>query len=150
MNTPIQRMIKVLEDIVDKELNKDKRLAYEYCVYLANTYLEDEKNAIIDAHIEGQRVFDDYPHTQWTNDQAEDYYKKTFIKLMKTKEYYIWEIDKAIDECKNFDLAKIIINPRSYYVVFGYENRLINTYMGIDIELDDTLGEETFLIELNE
>ena len=69
---------------------------------------------------------------------------------MKTREYYISEIDKAIDECGNFKLAKIIINPRSYYVVFGYENRLINTYMGIDIELDDTLGEETFLIELEE
>ena len=78
MNTPIQRMIKVLEDIVDKELNEDKRLAYEYCVYLANTYLEDEKDAIIDAHIEGQREFDDYPHTQWTNDQAEAYYNETF------------------------------------------------------------------------
>ena len=39
---------------------------------------EIHKDAIIDAHIEGQRVFDDYPHTQWTNDQAEAYYNKTF------------------------------------------------------------------------
>jgi hypothetical protein len=37
-----------------------------------------EKEQIEDAHIEGQRVFDDYPHTQWTNDQAEEYYNKTF------------------------------------------------------------------------
>jgi hypothetical protein len=39
-----------------------------------------EKEHIEDAHIEGQRVFDEYPHTQWTNDQAEAYYKKTYNK----------------------------------------------------------------------
>ena len=39
---------------------------------------EMEKEQIIDAHIEGQRVFDEYPHTQWTNDQAEQYYNETF------------------------------------------------------------------------
>ena len=37
-----------------------------------------EKEQIEDAHIEGQRVFDEYPHTQWTNDQAEQYYKETY------------------------------------------------------------------------
>ena len=42
--------------------------------------LEKEKEQIEDAHIEGQRVFDDYPHTQWTNDQAEAYYKNTYNK----------------------------------------------------------------------
>ena len=66
---------------------------------------------------------------------------------MKTREYYISEIDKAIDECKSLEIAKITIHPRMCDAVFGYENRFINTYMGIDIELDDTLGEETFLIE---
>jgi hypothetical protein len=39
---------------------------------------EMEKEQIIDAHIEGQRVFDKHPHTQWTNDQAEQYYNETF------------------------------------------------------------------------
>jgi hypothetical protein len=39
---------------------------------------EMEKEQIIDAHIEGQRVFDKYPHTQWTNDKAEQYYNETF------------------------------------------------------------------------
>ncbi len=39
---------------------------------------EIEKEQIIDAHIEGQRVFDKWPHTQWTNDQAEQYYNRTF------------------------------------------------------------------------
>jgi hypothetical protein len=37
-----------------------------------------EKEQMIDAHIEGQRVFDNYKHTQWTTDQAEQYYDKTF------------------------------------------------------------------------
>jgi hypothetical protein len=36
-----------------------------------------EKEQIINAHIEGQRVFDDYKHTQWTTDQAEKYYNET-------------------------------------------------------------------------
>jgi hypothetical protein len=37
-----------------------------------------EKELMIDAHIEGQRVFDNYQHTQWTTDQAEQYYKETY------------------------------------------------------------------------
>ena len=41
---------------------------------------EKEKEQIVDAHIEGQRVFDNYQHTQWTTDQAEEYYKETFSK----------------------------------------------------------------------
>jgi hypothetical protein len=41
-------------------------------------HLLKEKEQIIDAHIEGQRVFDNYPHTQWTNDQAEQYYNQTY------------------------------------------------------------------------
>jgi hypothetical protein len=45
-----------------------------------NRAKEMEKEQIEDAHIEGQRVFDDYPHTQWTNDQAEAYYKNTYNK----------------------------------------------------------------------
>jgi hypothetical protein len=39
-----------------------------------------EKEQIVDAHIEGQRVFDKHPHTQWTNDQAEQYYNETHGK----------------------------------------------------------------------
>ena len=39
-----------------------------------------EKEQIEDAHIEGQRVFDKHPHTQWTNDQAEQYYTETYGK----------------------------------------------------------------------
>jgi hypothetical protein len=41
---------------------------------------EMEKEHIEDAHIEGQRVFDKHPHTQWTNDQAEQYYNETYGK----------------------------------------------------------------------
>ena len=40
--------------------------------------LEKEKEQIINAHIEGQRVFDEYQHTQWTNEQAEHYYNQTY------------------------------------------------------------------------
>jgi hypothetical protein len=69
---------------------------------------------------------------------------------MKTREYYISGINEAIDENKDCGIATIIIHPRMYDVIFGCENRLINTYMGIDIVLDDTLGEETFGLELKE
>jgi hypothetical protein len=41
---------------------------------------EMHKQEIIDAHIEGQRVFDKHDHTQWTTDQAEQYYQETFKK----------------------------------------------------------------------
>ena len=50
--------------------------------YVADTIIEQakamEKEQIVDAHIEGQRVFDEHPHTQWTNDQAEEYYNQTY------------------------------------------------------------------------
>ena len=36
------------------------------------------KEEIENAHIDGQRVFDKFPHTQWTNNQAEQYYNETF------------------------------------------------------------------------
>jgi hypothetical protein len=39
---------------------------------------EMEKEQIEDAHIEGQRVFDNYQHTQWTTDQAEQYYNEAY------------------------------------------------------------------------
>ena len=39
-----------------------------------------EKDQLIDAHIEGQRVFDKHPHTQWTTDQAKLYYNETYGK----------------------------------------------------------------------
>ena len=39
-----------------------------------------EKEHIIDAHIEGQRVFDKHDYTQWTTDQAEKYYNETYNK----------------------------------------------------------------------
>ena len=44
---------------------------------------EIEREQIMDAHIEGQRVFDKYPHTQWTNGQAEAYYNETFNTKQK-------------------------------------------------------------------
>ena len=45
---------------------------------IEHTYVEKEKEQLIDAHIEGQRVFDKHPHTQWTTDQAELYYNENY------------------------------------------------------------------------
>ena len=77
MKTAMQELI--------EDINIEKKLGYitenaanRIIDYIDNLYLEKEKEQIIDAHIEGQRVFDKYQHTQWTNDQAEHYYSQTY------------------------------------------------------------------------
>jgi len=77
MKTPMQELI--------EDINIEKKLCYitenaanRILDYINNLYLKEEKEQIIDAHIEGQRVFDKYQHTQWTNDQAEHYYNQTY------------------------------------------------------------------------
>lgn len=69
MKTPVEELFELLWDTP-----KDKLTWYA----IRKRMMDKEQNVIIDAHIEGQRVFDDYPHTQWTTDQAELYYEKTF------------------------------------------------------------------------
>jgi len=69
MKTPVQELFDKLWDTP-----KDKFTWYA----IRKEMLEKEKEQIIDAHIEGQRVFDKHPHTQWTNGQAEAYYSETF------------------------------------------------------------------------
>lgn len=68
-NTPVEELFELLWDTP-----KDKLTWYA----IRKRMMDKEQNVIIDAHIEGQRVFDDHPHTQWTTDQAELYYEKTF------------------------------------------------------------------------
>ena len=68
-NTPVEELFELLWDTP-----KDKLTWYA----IRKRMIDKEQNVIIDAHIEGQRVFDDHPHTQWTTDQAELYYEKTF------------------------------------------------------------------------
>lgn len=83
MKTPIQRMIKILEDIVDEELNEDKTIAYGYCVYLAKTYLKDEKDAIIDAYLAGEEEWltdSESARIHYTKQEAYKYYIDTFTK----------------------------------------------------------------------
>ena len=81
MKTPMQELIYSLKS---ERMNPSNEWQIGYQKALINviseaeSMLEKEKNVIIDAHIEGQRVFDDYPHTQWTTDQAELYYERTF------------------------------------------------------------------------
>jgi len=73
-----------MQELIE-DINIEKKLGYitenaanRILDYLNNLYLKEEKEQIIDAHIEGQRVFDKYQHTQWTNDQAEHYYNQTY------------------------------------------------------------------------
>ena len=78
--TPLQELIKLELDLT-RMFDSDHRVAMAILDYIRNnkkSLIQKEKEVIMDAHIEGQRVFDDYLHTQWTNDQAEDYYNKTF------------------------------------------------------------------------
>jgi len=55
-------------------------LSFGEAIDKAVELLQMEKEQIENAHIEGQRVFDKHPHTQWTNDQAEQYYNETYGK----------------------------------------------------------------------
>ena len=73
MKTPMQEMLEWVRATLPMDLNTPRLIEEKI-----ESMLEMEKEQIVDAHIEGQRVFDDYPHTQWTNDQAELYYNETF------------------------------------------------------------------------
>ena len=75
MKTPMQEMLEWVRATLPMDLNTPRLIEEKI-----ESMLEMEKEQIVDAHIEGQRVFDDYPHTQWTNDQAELYYNETFNK----------------------------------------------------------------------
>ena len=66
-----------VEWLFDKLWNTDKDKFAWYSILKQAKSMEKEQ--IIDSHIEGQRVFDDYNHTQWTTDQAEQYYNE-YIK----------------------------------------------------------------------
>ena len=65
-----------------------KILSFAEAIDEAVRLLEMEKEQLIDAHIEGQRVFDKHPHTQWTNDQAEQYYNETYGGDNKTQDLH--------------------------------------------------------------
>ena len=75
MKTAMQQLIDALNDLEAVYTGNDQMrevVGVQQARNLAEyIYFEKEKEQIVDAHIEGQRVFDVYPHTQWTNDQAE-------------------------------------------------------------------------------
>ena len=71
----MQEAIKEIAELWDSPSDKP---IYSQIFKVLEDKLEKEKEQIIDAHIEGQRVFDNHQHTQWTNDQAEEYYNQTY------------------------------------------------------------------------
>ena len=71
MKTPMQ-------ELIDEMQKSPLMFASALTLVEKMRMLQKEKEVIMDAHIEGQRVFDKFPHTQWTNDQAEQYYNQTF------------------------------------------------------------------------
>ena len=75
MKTPMQEAIEKVQSLrqIDAVINPIGVIES-----ILSSMLEKEKEVIMDAHIEGQRVFDKFPHTQWTNDQAEQYYNELF------------------------------------------------------------------------
>ena len=72
METPMQQLFYRIEQL------RFAKNPIDELMMIRLQMLEKEKEVIMDAHIEGQRVFDKFPHTQWTNDQAEQYYNETF------------------------------------------------------------------------
>jgi len=79
MKTPMQELFYRIEQL------RFAKNPIDEIMMIRLQMLEKEKEVIMDAHIEGQRVFDKFPHTQWTNDQAEQYYNETFNTKEKWK-----------------------------------------------------------------
>ena len=73
MKTPMQEMLEWVRATIPMDLDTPRMIEQKI-----ELMLDKEKEVIMDAHIEGQRVFDKFPHTQWTNDQAEKQYNETF------------------------------------------------------------------------
>ena len=74
----MQEMLLNIESIESKTTNQEQLYMLTSLKVYAMGLLEKEKEQITNAHIEGQRVFDKYHHTQWTNDQADNYYNQTY------------------------------------------------------------------------
>ena len=72
MKTPMQELFYRIEQL------RFAKNPIDELMMIRLQMLEKEKEVIMDAHIEGQRVFDKFPHTQWTNDQAEQHYNELF------------------------------------------------------------------------
>ena len=70
---PKQTAVEFLFELLPTIVQRDLKHKFEQAKQM-------EKEQIEDAHIEGQRVFDKYPHTEWTNNQAELYYEQTYGK----------------------------------------------------------------------
>jgi hypothetical protein len=82
MNNKKQTAVEWLVDQLEKwELYN--KISFQ-CLKEIEQAKEMEKEQIIDAHIEGQRVFDNYQHTQWTTDQAEQYYNEIYTHSINT------------------------------------------------------------------
>jgi hypothetical protein len=79
LETEIDNELKVIDNLYGKEII-GRKIAFAFVKKILIEAKAMEKEQTIDAHIEGQRVFDDYKHTQWTTDQAEEYYKETYGK----------------------------------------------------------------------
>jgi hypothetical protein len=75
--TAVEWMVEQVELISNNKTlsKKDAVKLYDEVIHQSKAM---EKEQIEDAHIEGQRVFDNYQHTQWTTDQAEQYYNETY------------------------------------------------------------------------
>ena len=75
--TKIMTAVEWLIEQIKNDQNQ-KALSAKEWIKVIEQAKQMEKEQIEDAHIEGQRVFDKHPHTQWTNDQAEHYYAETY------------------------------------------------------------------------
>jgi len=73
-----QTSIEWLKEKVKETYDKEGKLPLGYILNLLSQAKAMNKEQIIDAHIEGQRVFDKHDHTEWTVDQAEQYYQETY------------------------------------------------------------------------
>jgi hypothetical protein len=74
----IDQLISLDKELEGRRKNEDATVLKLNPTKLFEQAKEMDKEQKIDAHIEGQRVFDKHDHTQWTTKQAEKYYNETY------------------------------------------------------------------------
>ena len=108
--TSIEWLKKELEDYGSpSHLNLD----WETFDELIEQAKEMHKQEIIDAHIEGQRVFDKHDHTQWTTDQAEQYYQETLEEAAE-KEFPLLDTKWCRNGAAEEENLQLLVHRRSF------------------------------------
>ena len=135
----MQELIEMLKEARSVSIaSEDITQTHTNAIRLAQSMLEKEKEQIMIAYNNCELC------------DAEQYYNETFntaeeMTDFTLKEIFILNIDYLLTNHKSFAPDRIIMHPKAYALIFPDE--LINTYMGIEIEINDTAPQDYFYIK---